>query len=526
MNIVDILKGLENLVVQLLLMIIYIPKTILKIISDPRWVIQYVDEELDKSDRFEDYVSPVLLYLSTSVVLFIIISMIGSEEVLINSENLQKLSPQNIEAEPVVEFFNNLQGTTAILAAMGFMSVPLFCALLTELFRRAKFSKAHITRVLFIQCYYFSPLVLSILGTYVSFMLFDKYQVYNIDFEGTFLSTVLLIMLIWFVVIQIKFLFIEFQGKVWKSVGVLSMGIAFVIAGFVAFFYLSEGDPINERRGNYEFIEWKLPKKGTYTIKIAGAAMGELCSIELIHDAMNLTYPSSGKIGINTMVAGEIDLTEPETDSLALKNKVSEWEFMGTENDTLMVIIPKEDLMFSIRNEKDSVIRELNYSNETNPDKIIIDKTGNYKITIVPGLEQSIKSLHGEFRNIEYDLALVRAGNFKNNTVRYPRMGSLKYNQKVFTELDEDIMYSEMEWSFKGAKNDLISLYVENIDGPQNSDISIDLINESGDSVFAARRIPKIAAYVLITIFSFAFLWSLINYIRRKFFKPKNPMLS
>jgi hypothetical protein len=58
---------------EILLWIIFIPKTLFKIIWNPSWVPKYVDEELAKEkDRFSEYLSPMLL-LS-----IIIVGMVGA----------------------------------------------------------------------------------------------------------------------------------------------------------------------------------------------------------------------------------------------------------------------------------------------------------------------------------------------------------------------------------------------------------------------------------------------------------------
>ena len=73
MGIIDILKGIEKLAVELLMWLIYIPKTIYKIIKDPNWVMDYVHVELTKEEKFKAYMSPVLLFLGVSVVLFVLL---------------------------------------------------------------------------------------------------------------------------------------------------------------------------------------------------------------------------------------------------------------------------------------------------------------------------------------------------------------------------------------------------------------------------------------------------------------------
>ena len=64
------LEGFEKLAYQLLTWFIMIPKTLAKIISDPGWVPGYVRKELDDKEtaRFDDYFSPIILFLLVTLV--------------------------------------------------------------------------------------------------------------------------------------------------------------------------------------------------------------------------------------------------------------------------------------------------------------------------------------------------------------------------------------------------------------------------------------------------------------------------
>lgn len=62
MNFINIIEGIERLVVNLMFWIIFIPKSIYKIVTNPKWVPGYVSAELEKDkDRFKDFMSPIVL---------------------------------------------------------------------------------------------------------------------------------------------------------------------------------------------------------------------------------------------------------------------------------------------------------------------------------------------------------------------------------------------------------------------------------------------------------------------------------
>lgn len=74
-DITGFLEGFEKLAYQLLIWFIMIPKTLLKIIIDPGWVPGYVRKELDDKEiaRFDDYFSPVILFLFVSLVPYVVL---------------------------------------------------------------------------------------------------------------------------------------------------------------------------------------------------------------------------------------------------------------------------------------------------------------------------------------------------------------------------------------------------------------------------------------------------------------------
>jgi hypothetical protein len=73
-SIISVLEDFEKIIYKILLWFILIPKTILKIIIDPDWVTGYVHTELNQTEetRFDDYMSPILLFL-----IVILVPMVG-----------------------------------------------------------------------------------------------------------------------------------------------------------------------------------------------------------------------------------------------------------------------------------------------------------------------------------------------------------------------------------------------------------------------------------------------------------------
>ena len=74
-NLIGFLEGLEKLAYKILLWVILIPKTIAKVIIEPRWATRYIKNELenDAASPFDEYISPIILLLVAALlpVLFI-----------------------------------------------------------------------------------------------------------------------------------------------------------------------------------------------------------------------------------------------------------------------------------------------------------------------------------------------------------------------------------------------------------------------------------------------------------------------
>lgn len=69
-SLINLLEGFEQLAYRLLIWIILIPKTIVKIIFDPGFAPGYIHDELenDKDSPFDEYMSPVILYLGITLI--------------------------------------------------------------------------------------------------------------------------------------------------------------------------------------------------------------------------------------------------------------------------------------------------------------------------------------------------------------------------------------------------------------------------------------------------------------------------
>lgn len=72
----------EDAVYEVMVWILLLPKTLLRSLFQPRWAIEYVNEEWKKEqkDRFDEYLSPVLLWFITLVAPLTLLAATGEPE--------------------------------------------------------------------------------------------------------------------------------------------------------------------------------------------------------------------------------------------------------------------------------------------------------------------------------------------------------------------------------------------------------------------------------------------------------------
>ncbi|NNL79088.1 MAG: hypothetical protein HKO67_01245 [Flavobacteriaceae bacterium] len=247
MNILNILKGLENLAVELLLWIVYIPKTLYRIVKDPFWVRTYVNDELDKDEKFTEYMSPVLLYLGTSVILYIVFASLKSGKDI------------------------NLLEKAQDLETLAFLSLPLFVAIFIEWFRKAPFTRSLILRGLYIQCYFFSPLMLSLFAFLLSLELrfADGKPIFEAIDLSLFPNILFLLTLIWFLGVQIIFISNDLKINRLKSFGMVLFTFFVLYGVFATFSEISETWRDQGAQGEWEYSEFIIPTDSKYYIQVS-----------------------------------------------------------------------------------------------------------------------------------------------------------------------------------------------------------------------------------------------------------------
>lgn len=494
MHIINILKGIENLAVELLLWIIYIPKTIFKIIKDPYWVPGYVDAELEKADKFTNYMSPILLYLGTTVILFVLTDMIGSKKEL--------------------DWLKEIQGPEGLL----FLLLPLVLALIVELFRQGRFNRSAILRGLYIQCYYFSPLMLAFFALLMSDAFYLSAAANN-ESEITEIPVIPLVLFmltfIWFLIVEIKIIAKDLPCKKRKAFWIVILWFLLMISTGL-FYTVITITTVDKTTSGEEVLTLDIPETGIYSIHIypgnsyavsltqlndsTDNKMGEAYSIrEQVNPAEKNSAPiflSYGQMYLGQHYRNGVIRqhtfrgSKDQYVSLYLSHPVFD---RTTSGNSSLVIYPYQnnvDLSRFKYNRKSDTTAILNISQEDISDNEFLDTLNNirYRERVVDFvLPRSGRfSFYLDFIQAEEDF------NYTLGLARFVTQGTETYDTEYYYESDGMLSYGENyegsfdynTWKFKGKKGDHLELMVRPLDPlDDTTDISFDVQNADGNSV-------------------------------------------
>jgi hypothetical protein len=321
-NITEIIEGVEKFAYEVLIWILLIPKTLANILLNPGWVPDYVAAELnDKTDdRFDNYISPVILILITTLlpeayllsvpapgaiisgpleayvhqpVRFVVDAGFvektqnyhyewtaddqsvqtyqhayladyavftwdkpGRKQIHVLTDNGQGESYESTfsveifdESQPLTasiddgfslnrsarqDFLNSMQEPSGLLVTFLFLTLPMLFALAIDWWRRVPFSRRSFMHSFYIQCYYFSPVMLA----FWSLMLGS---VYFLDPKRELLLLLLPlittgILLVWLFVNETRLIMKEKNVNV--VLGILFTGVCYALITFLLYVYI------------------------------------------------------------------------------------------------------------------------------------------------------------------------------------------------------------------------------------------------------------------------------------------------
>src|SRR5687768_4200304 len=98
MKIVGIIKSIEELIYDVIFLLFQTPKTFIKIIINPRWISNYVKDELkNDNDKFAEYLSPLMIWTISVVIPFYLGTKHFFTEVFGNNDFSNKFSNLGVE---------------------------------------------------------------------------------------------------------------------------------------------------------------------------------------------------------------------------------------------------------------------------------------------------------------------------------------------------------------------------------------------------------------------------------------------
>lgn len=167
MNLFQIVQSIEELVYEVMLRFVMIPSTLAKVVSGPNWIVNYVTQELSSPNdkRFDNYSSPIILWLLLAVLPYFSVMLPFSKTILIDLKEQIFFISLFLAAGPI-GFATSMVG-----------------------FRKKPISKSNLKEPFYIQCYCFTPAyIVALPAIYLLFrnyrMGLNEYQLYIWLFFG------------------------------------------------------------------------------------------------------------------------------------------------------------------------------------------------------------------------------------------------------------------------------------------------------------------------------------------------------
>jgi len=483
-DIFNALKGFEELVTDILLWIVFIPKTLFKIIADPDGASDYVKKKMDGDGKFEDYISPILLFLVTSLLLFVIYNTLES--------GTQRVAG----AEKIV---TELQGSQGVLAGLGFLSLPLLFALAIELFGGEEgITQKAIKRAFYIQCYYFSPLTLSLFA----FILLTE-LLPDDELIGPLSLLLLVPVSIWFLIVEIKTIAQELKSKTLKAlkaIGVFTLLIAFILGGIILLLLLFASETDEFFAGEPEMITEALPKNDPYSISVRGfensAGDYRLTLIEQ-PSCLENNSPNDRPLAYGECIVGSVT-----------GEASSEWTFQGSKEDNIIILVkpdPELDIGVGLYDETGKIQFKDN-SFQGGPEAIIQTLPSDAEFYI------EVESYENSAGNYHLTLIKLQQPCSESSSVKGR---FLQYNNCVRDQVAESASSS---WAFEGSENDDITVLVE---PGSEFDAKVDVLDKSRRSIQGEAQAFNFIIVIIGLFYLLVIGWAVTKGFWSMFRKPK-----
>jgi hypothetical protein len=166
MNVLRILQSVEELIYQLALWVLLVPRTLWQVLRKPWWAPSYVAAELakDSSARFAQYMSPVLFWVVLGIVPHLMVI-----------DLLASIPESRVATEAGwASFYKNSWENRLLTVALFALAGPLAFALRIQRARRASTDRDALRPVFYAQCYCFGPAYFLLLPVVANTLLFKS----------------------------------------------------------------------------------------------------------------------------------------------------------------------------------------------------------------------------------------------------------------------------------------------------------------------------------------------------------------
>jgi hypothetical protein len=221
MNFLKLLSSLEELVVEVALWIVLLPRTLFSAIFTPVKLARYFDRthDIPLKERDDEYLSPVLFWLLLGPVSLIVLFMLQDQTAL--------------------AIYGADANERILIAALMLIGPPLGFALASVVVRRESVSRRSLGRQFALQCYFNAP---------VAFLFITIFLPFQKQFEGTLVGGALtsIVFLAWMWLLITEFRVARRESEVERAVVSAAMGCGFallllLLIGFAVMFALLLG---------------------------------------------------------------------------------------------------------------------------------------------------------------------------------------------------------------------------------------------------------------------------------------------
>jgi hypothetical protein len=165
MDLVKVLESVDEFIYEIALWLLLVPRTFLQVVFRPAWACAYVDAELkkDKSQRFSDYLSPVLFWVVVGLIpYFCVLGLLSS------------IKASTVASEAGFRYVLSMGWQNQLLVIAGFgLGLPLEFSRRTVKALGQTVNRESLRRPFYTQCFCVGPAYLILLPALTITLRFD-----------------------------------------------------------------------------------------------------------------------------------------------------------------------------------------------------------------------------------------------------------------------------------------------------------------------------------------------------------------